>query len=96
MLVVLGGRENALIEIPAAALLASLVVVALLRFGLVGLAAFSLVRDMMPAVPLTLDFSLWYAGHGLFFVLIVLALAGWGFWAARGGGTLLSEAALDG
>ena len=83
------GRENALLEVPAAALLASLFVFALLRFGLVGLGACLVALDMLNGAPLTLDLSAWYAGYGLFFVVVVLALAGWGFWSARGGGTLL-------
>jgi hypothetical protein len=89
------GQENALMELPAAALIAALLVFALLRFGLVGLAAFSVARYMLFGVPLTPDFSLWYAGYGLFFVLIVFALAAWGFWSARGGGPLLGAAGID-
>ena len=90
------GRENALLEAPAAAILASLFVAALLRFGIVGIGAFNFARNMLINVPLTLDLSNWYAGYGLFFVLLVLAVAAWGFWAARGGGSLIPEAALDG
>jgi hypothetical protein len=90
------GRENALLEVPASALVAGLIVLALLRFGLVGLAAFFVARYMLFGVPLTLDFSTWYAGYGAFFVLVVLALAGWGFWTARGSGPLFGPSALDG
>ena len=81
---------------PKAALIASLFVAALLRFGFLGLAAFRFVPNMLFGVPLTLDFSAWYAGYGLFFVLLVLAVAAWGFWAARGGGPLFGSVALDG
>ncbi|MFI5181302.1 MAG: protein kinase [Thermoanaerobaculia bacterium] len=88
------GRENALLEVPAAALTAALVVFALLRFGLVGVGTSFVAYGLLSGVPLTLDFSAWYAGYGLFFVLLVLALAGWGFWSARGGGSLLG-APLD-
>jgi O-antigen ligase len=76
--------------------MAALAVAALLRFGILGLAAQIFGRNMLVGVPLTLDTSAWYAGYGLFFVLVILALAGWGFWSARGGGSLLSETALDG
>jgi hypothetical protein len=89
------GRENALLEIPAGALAAAFIVVALLRFGFVGLGAQFVMRNMLASVPLTLDLSAWYAGYGLFFVLVVLALAAWGFWAARGGGPLFGTAGLD-
>ena len=90
------GRENPVLEIPGYAIASALVVLALLRFGFVGVGALYVVLNMLSSVPLTLDFSSWYAGYGLVFVLVVLALAGWGFWAARGGGALFSEAALDG
>ena len=89
------GRENALLEIPAGALAAAFIVAALLRFGFVGLGAHFVVWNMLVSVPLTLDFSAWYAGHGFFFVLVVLALALWGFWSARGGGPLFGVAGLD-
>jgi hypothetical protein len=89
------GRENALLEIPAGVLAAALIVVALLRFGFVGLGAHFVARQMLASVPLTLDLSAWYAGYGLFFVLVVLALAAWGFWSARGGGPLFGTAGLD-
>ncbi len=89
------GRENPLLEVPAGALTATLLVFALLRFGLVGLGACFVAQNMLSSVPLTLDFSLWYAGYGLFFVLIVVALAAWGFWSAQGGGPLFGAAGLD-
>jgi len=90
------GRENAVLEVPLAALCAGLIVVALLRFGVVGLAAINVTSEMLASVPLTLDLSNWYAGYGLFFVLVVLAVAVWGFWAARGGGPLVAADVLDG
>ncbi len=88
------GTGNAFLEVPLAALIATLVVLTLLRFGLVGLGAMHFVGFLLHGAPLTPDFSAWYSGHGLFIVLVVLALAVWGFWAARGGGPLL-KAALD-
>ncbi|MGE5715941.1 MAG: protein kinase domain-containing protein [Acidobacteriota bacterium] len=89
------GRENPILEVPGYAIAAALVVLALLRFGFIGLGALFVVLNMLTSVPLTLDFSLWYAGYGLFFVLIVVALAAWGFWSARGGGPLFGAAGLD-
>ena len=83
------GQENAILEVPAAALTATFIVVALLRFGFVGLGAVFVVQNLLTSAPLTLDASVWYAGYGALFVLVVLAFAAWGFWAARGGGPLL-------
>ncbi|MGZ6971336.1 MAG: hypothetical protein ACXVID_06710 [Thermoanaerobaculia bacterium] len=89
------GRENAILEIPGAALYVALLVVALIRFGFVGLGALFVAQNMLTSVPQALDLSTWYAGYGFFFVLIVLALAAFGFWAARGGGPLFGAAGLD-
>ena len=89
------GRENAILEVPVAGLTAALLVIALVRFGFIGLGTLYITQDVLTSVPLTLDLSVWYFGHGLFFVLVVLALAGWGFWAARGGGPLVGAAGLD-
>jgi hypothetical protein len=90
------GQENAGLEVPTALLTAGLVVVALVRFGVVGLAACNLCSNILLGAPLMLDPSAWYAPYGAFFILIVLALAVWGFWAARGGGPLIPDGALDG
>jgi serine/threonine-protein kinase len=90
------GRENPIFEVPAGALIATLAVLALVRFGLLGIAAFVAVDGPLVATPITTDFSAWYAGYGAFFALVVLALALWGFWTARGGGSLFGVTALDG
>jgi serine/threonine-protein kinase len=89
------GRENAILEVPVAGLTSALFVIALIRFGFVGLGTLYITQNVLTSVPLTLDLSAWYFGYGLFFVLVVLALAGWGFWAARGGGPLFGTAGLD-
>ncbi|MGZ5381051.1 MAG: hypothetical protein ACXWFQ_04275 [Thermoanaerobaculia bacterium] len=89
------GRENPILEVPAGALIATLAVLALVRFGLLGIAAFVAVDGLLVATPITTDLSAWYAGYGAVFGLIVLALALWGFWTARGAGPLFGAAQLD-
>ena len=46
---------------------------------------------MLFGVPLTLDFSTWYAGYGAFFVLVVLALAALGLLEPRAAAVRSSE-----
>lgn len=74
----------------------ALVVIILLRFGLVTLATGFFVSDLLQSVPLTTDFSIWYAGSALAVLLAVLALAGYAFHTSLGGqkvfvGKLLEE-----
>jgi hypothetical protein len=59
--------------------------VIVLRFGLVPLAVGAFTVDMLGNVPFTADFSEWYATTTIFALLIVLALAGWGFYHSLGG-----------
>src|SRR5882762_1104382 len=61
------------------------VVINLLRFGLVALAISIFVNFLFPLVPITTDFSAWYAGSALFTLLAVLALAGYAFHTSLGG-----------
>jgi hypothetical protein len=89
------GRENPIFEVPAGALIATLAVLALLRFGLLGIAAFVAVDGLLVATPITTDLSAWYAGYGACFGLVVLAIALYGFWAARGGAVFSGVAADD-
>jgi eukaryotic-like serine/threonine-protein kinase len=90
------GRENPILDVPAGALIATLAVLALVRFGLLGIAVFVAAEGLLVNTPITTDFSAWYAGYGACFGLVALALALWGFWSARGGGSLFGAAALDG
>jgi len=60
-------------------------VINLLRFGLVALACSLFVNFLFPLVPITTDFSAWYAGSTLFTLLAVLALAVYAFHTSLGG-----------
>jgi serine/threonine-protein kinase len=60
-------------------------VINLLRFGLVALACSLFVNFLFPLVPITTDFSAWYAGSTLFTLLAVLVLAGYAFHTSLGG-----------
>jgi serine/threonine-protein kinase len=88
------GGENPLFEMTGASLIATIFLLLLFRSGLLGLAVGFGVFSVLATAPLTPDFSRWFSGYGLFCVAIVLAIALYGFWAARGG-TVFSGAAAD-
>jgi len=85
-----------IVSIPIVVLYTAVQLILMLRFGLLAL-IFSLTANyMLKAFPITLSFSSWYAGTGMFALLAVLALAVWGFHTSLGGqkvfeGKLLEE-----
>ncbi|HQQ78593.1 MAG TPA: serine/threonine-protein kinase [Thermoanaerobaculia bacterium] len=95
LFVAFAGRENPLFEMPGGALCATVFVVLLFRAGLLGLAVGMGVLQLLSNAPITPDLSRWFAGYGLFCLAIVLAIAVYGFWAARGGAVFSGAAADD-
>jgi serine/threonine-protein kinase len=85
--VVLGvlGSNSPMIDLVFAGLSFAALVIILLRFGLVALACGIFVGSLFPLVPITTDFSAWYAGSALFTLLAVLALAVYAFHTSLGG-----------
>jgi hypothetical protein len=79
------GRENPLFEITGAAVIATILLLLFFRGGLLGLAVGLGVFQILSTAPITPDLSRWFAGYGLFCLALVLAIAVYGFWAARGG-----------
>jgi hypothetical protein len=73
------GNENVIAETFAAIAVASLILLALLRFGLLALTVSILVQQVLIAFPVALDASRWYFARGFVPVIIVLALAIYGF-----------------
>jgi serine/threonine-protein kinase len=57
----------------------------LLRFGLLALAAMSVTDTIRIGAPMTLDMDAWYAGSGLVYLSVLVALAVYGFVVASGG-----------
>jgi Protein kinase domain/zinc-ribbon domain len=82
--ILLAGTENVIAEGTAAVISAALISIVLLRFGLLGLVAAYTVQDFMSGFPVALDPSRWYFARGLVPVLIVLALALYGFRTSLG------------
>jgi hypothetical protein len=68
---------------------------ALVRFGLVTLVVAVFVADTMLNVPVTLDFSRWYASSAMCIPIIVLVVGAWGFYTALGGQKLFKGEVLE-
>jgi Protein kinase domain len=73
------------VDVPTIFLIYGVLVLIVLRFGLVPLAVGAFTVDMFGNVPFTADFSAWYATTAGLAFLIVVALAGWGFYHSLGG-----------
>lgn len=76
------------IDVPVFVIIFAILAMIVLRFGLVPLAIGAFTVDMFLNVPFTADFSQWYAGPTLLALLVVVALAIWGFYHSLGGQSL--------
>jgi hypothetical protein len=63
----------------------------LVRFGLVTLAVAVFVANSVVNVPVTLDFSRWYAASAMSVPVVVLAIGIWAFYTALGGQKLIMD-----
>ncbi len=79
------GSDYPWIEAPSWSLLYGVAALVVFRFGFVALAVGLFVTNTLLNVPLTLDFSAWYASSTLLPFLIVAALAVWGFYNSLAG-----------
>lgn len=66
-------------------------VVLLVRFGLLTLLVSTAVTTVLWGASTTFDFSHWWAGPGIWGPLMVLALAGFGFWVSLAGQPLFKD-----
>jgi hypothetical protein len=89
------GGENFSVEFPMALVVAALILAVLLRFGLLALAVAQFTFSLLASFPYILGFSRWYAGRSLFALLVILALAFFGFRTALAGQPIFGSAALD-
>ncbi len=88
------GSNHLLIDVVAWTLLYAVAALVVFRIGFVALAAAIFSTDVLANVPLTMDFSLWYAGNTLLPLLSVVALAAWGFYTALAGQKLWNAEAF--
>jgi serine/threonine protein kinase len=85
------GSDHPLMEIPVWLVIYGIAAIAMVRFGLIVLALGVLTVDALLNVPITLDFSTWYAARSLCVVLGFVLIAAWGFYTSLGGQRLWKE-----
>ena len=74
-----GSGAHNQISIPLACLQIGLWILVVLRFGVLSLVAVAFVSVLLDSVPITADFSHWYAASGAVGLVVTLALALYGF-----------------
>jgi serine/threonine protein kinase len=79
------GSEHPLIDTPVLLIIYGIAAFAVVRFGLIVLAVGAFCADALLNVPITVDFSNWYAARSLCVVLGFVVLAAWGFHTSLAG-----------
>jgi hypothetical protein len=85
------GAEHLAAQIPTQVAVYAIAAVAVLRFGLVTLAAGILTVDLLLGLPMTASPSSWYASSTAFVFLSILVLASGAFYTSLGGQRLWKE-----
>ena len=85
------GSDHPLIETPVWLVIYGIAAFAVVRFGLIVLALAVLTVDVLLNIPITLDFSNWYAGRALCVVLGLVLIAAWGFYTSLAGQRLWKD-----
>ena len=67
----------------------------LLRFGVLAMAAGLVCQFLLRGMPVTMDFSTWYAGSTILTLAGLLVLAGYGFWTALAGQSLIRGSLME-
>jgi len=89
------GSDHPLIATPVLLVIYGAAAFAVVRFGLVSLAIAVLTVDVSLNVPITLDFSNWYAVRTRGALLTIAAIAGWGFCTSLAGQRLWKDELFD-
>jgi serine/threonine protein kinase len=85
------GSTHPAIEWPLWIAIYGLAAFAVVRFGLIALAVAVFTVDVLLNVPITLDFSNWYAARALAVLLGFVVIAAWGFYTSLAGQTLFKD-----
>ena len=89
------GSQHPGIQVPFQILIYGIAAFALVRFGLITLAVAVCVANIMLNLPVTFDFSRWYAPAALSVPVGILVLAVWSFYSALGGNRLIKGEMLE-
>ncbi len=87
--------EHPALEATGALLIYGIAAVALVRFGLITLGVAVFIANTMLNVPVTFDFSRWYAPFAMSIPIVILALAIWSFSTALAGQKLIKAEILE-
>lgn len=85
------GGENFGVEIPFVLLTTAIIMFALVRLGILGVAVSLFVLTLWTSWPITVDFSQWYSAQTLFMFAVFLALLFYGFRVALGNKPVFGE-----
>jgi serine/threonine-protein kinase len=85
------GSDHPYIETPIWLAIYGIAAFTVVRFGLIVLAMGVLTVDVLLNVPITLDFSNWYAGRSLSVVIGFVLVAAWGFYTSLAGQRLWKD-----
>jgi hypothetical protein len=83
------------VEAPFVIVIYGIVAFVVSRFGLIALAAGIFVADLVGNLPATANFSAWYASGPIFALVVVAALAIWGFYTSLAGRPIFSRELFD-
>ncbi len=89
------GSPHPWVAASSGALVYTIAAFALVRFGLITLTVAVFVANTVLNVPVTFDFSRWYAPYALSIPIFVLAVAIWGFYTALAGQRLFKTEILE-
>ena len=84
------GSTHLFIDIPTIGALYLIAAIAVVRFGLVTLAAAVFVADTLGSLPITMNPSIWYFGSSVFVSVSIILLGAWAFHAATAGRKLFT------
>jgi hypothetical protein len=87
--------ENFRVALPFTAVIVALMLIGLIRFGLLALFVFDVYHLLLSTLPVTLNFSRWYIGRSLFFLLLLIGIAVYGFRAALAGRPIFGNLVLE-
>jgi len=89
------GLPHPLFQATSSVLIYGIAAFALVRFGLIALAFAVFTANLTMNVPITFDFSRWYASYSMSAMALVLAVAAWGFHTALAGQSLFKSETPD-
>ena len=87
--------ESMILEAGVSAIFATLTVAFTIRAGLLALACACYVSGVLSSVPLTLDLSSWYSDRTVVTLLVLAAVAVYGFYTSLGGKPLFGASLLE-